>query len=566
MFDFDYPRVRQSLGQAALQDPYPAWLLDSQGAIYAANLMAFWLWEMLVPGEPIRPDTLLSTSHFSLLAGHFRRIPPDQNREFYSKRAAVVKRLDANQGLPLYAPFITAMKADPQLAYILEHAMPHPDREWEYPIRITPPRHEVADPASMHLADQASVGDQENPGDWEVGLFGGTRREETGLLEFQVTNYRIEGEAGILVVYSPRSGSLPSFERQYSQLVEMYGDRVYIQPDNERQEHEESDQHPVWISSSRTYYPMIIQDSLWYLTGENRAQRLLLGMSVVGTHFFELFLAPQLREWMGPLHETSAPRAVKYFDMFTSRFLREDHDLHEAYQEVVQRLLRLPGFRDLFDVARKLPIHITLPEHTEIPFYTCRVLLPWTFSPGLMLQFRSMVRFLYTGQPDHLMKHHYEETLVPENYETEIALILSQLAATTLADSEMGADEPEHGFLRQLLWILAIVRTAQEGLTMLDEENAEASHWEPEVAFGRIYGELVATYADATESTRDKLLARLRTTIEAIGAKGMIDKKTILAMLRSFISARADMDRLGQFLDGWHYFPPWGEDIPERYG
>src|SRR2546423_6348417 len=116
MFDFDYPKVRQSLGQAALQDPYPAWLLDSRGVIHAANLMALWLWEMLVPGEPVRPDSLLSASIFSLQASHFERIPPDQNGEFYSKRSALVKRLDANQGSPLYAPFIAAMKADPQLA------------------------------------------------------------------------------------------------------------------------------------------------------------------------------------------------------------------------------------------------------------------------------------------------------------------------------------------------------------------------------------------------------------------------------------------------------------------
>jgi hypothetical protein len=526
MFDFDYPKVRQSLGRAALQDPYPAWLLDSRGVIHAANLMAFWLWEMLVPGEPVRPDSLLSASIFSLQASHFERIPLDQNGEFYSKRSALVKRLDANQGSPLYAPFIAAMKADPQLAYIFEHAIPQPDREWEYPLRIAPPR------------QWSRVQHESDP--YEAG------QEEVELLEFQVTNYRIEGEAGILVVYSPRSDSLPFFERHYSQLVEMYGDSIYTQPDNKGQEHEESDQHPVWIGSSRTYYPMIIHDSLFYISGENRAHQLLLGMSVVSMHFFEIFLAPQLRDWMGPLHETSAPRAVKYFDMFTTRFLREDHDLHTEYQEMMRRLLQLPDFGKMLDTSRKLSTRITIPEHTEIPFYTCRVLLPWRFSPEVMLQFRSMVRLLYPGWPNQLVKRHYEETLVPENYETEIALILSQLAATAPADAGVGDDEPEHSFLKQLLWILAIMRTVQEGLTTLDEESEEALHWEPETAFEHIYGELVATSSDTTS---DKLLARFNTIIGAIEGKGMIDRQTILALLRSFVSARPDADQLGKFLD-----------------
>jgi len=53
VFDFDYPKVKLSLGRAALQDPYPAWFLDSQAVIRGSNLMAFWLWDALRPGELI---------------------------------------------------------------------------------------------------------------------------------------------------------------------------------------------------------------------------------------------------------------------------------------------------------------------------------------------------------------------------------------------------------------------------------------------------------------------------------------------------------------------------------
>src|SRR5450755_2353024 len=130
LFDFDYPKVRQSLGKAALRDPYPVWLLDSHGVFKATNLMAFWLWGMLTPEETVTPGALLGTSAFALLADMFERIPVDQNVELYTKQSAVVKRLAPKADESLYARFITAMKADPQRADIYEQAEPATEREW----------------------------------------------------------------------------------------------------------------------------------------------------------------------------------------------------------------------------------------------------------------------------------------------------------------------------------------------------------------------------------------------------------------------------------------------------
>src|SRR5947209_5659856 len=139
MFDFDSPKVRRSLGQAALQDPYPACLVDRHGVIYAANLMAFWLWDTLRSREPVRPDTLLGNNIFNVLADNMKRIPIDQNIEFYTKRSAMVKRLHAEAKLPPYTPFIAAMKADPRLAQLYENAPLTIERKWEYPLRIMHP-------------------------------------------------------------------------------------------------------------------------------------------------------------------------------------------------------------------------------------------------------------------------------------------------------------------------------------------------------------------------------------------------------------------------------------------
>ena len=91
MYYFDYPKVKHSLAQTALKDPYPAWYMDTRGVIRGANLMAFWLWNVLLLTEPIRPEALLGRSVFSIFANNFQRIPIEQNTEFYAKKTSMVK-------------------------------------------------------------------------------------------------------------------------------------------------------------------------------------------------------------------------------------------------------------------------------------------------------------------------------------------------------------------------------------------------------------------------------------------------------------------------------------------
>ncbi len=506
MSDFDYPKVKQSLGRAALQDPYPAWFLDSRGVIHAANFMAFWLWNTIRPGEPIRPDSLLGISVFNILADNLERIPVDHNVDFYMKGSAVVKRMDANLSSPLYASFIAAMKANPRRAQIYDYAIPHPDREWEYPIRIVP-----------------------------LGTRGSSR-----FLEFQVTHYLLEGDIGFLVMYTPTPATLPVIEEQYSLLVSKYDDKVYVLPDAMEKGNVGSNQLPTMLQNfSRPYYPTLIQDSLWYLIGENRAHELLVGASVVGKHFFELFFAPQLREWLGPLQETSAPRAIKYFDTFTANFLREDHELHAEYEQVMKQLLQLPDFRDLLAISRKLPIHINLPDNTGAPFYTCRVILPWPLSHKITLQFRSMVRLIHKGLLTRTDRPNYEITLVPENYETEVGLILLHLFSTAPLLDDIG-----HTALKQFLWGLAIMKTLKEGLLQKDRADMQ---WEPEDAFAHICNELNAESSKLKEDTIDEFIAELRVIIEALDRKEIVDKEVLLSMLKSFTVTKRYLDQLNTF-------------------
>ncbi len=504
MFESGYPKVKQSLGQAALRDPYPAYLVDRRGVIYSANLMAFWLWNAIEYGKSIRTAPLLGTSIFTILADNLERIPAEQNTEFYTKSSGIVKRIDARLELSsfLYAPFIAAMNAHPHLAQLYEHATPNPDREWEYQLRIAPP-----------------------------GLKGTSQ-----LLEFQVTHFRLEGDGGFLVMYSPARTALPIVEEQYSLLMTIYSDKEYVL---DHMQQAKSHQPLTDLSfSSRAYHPALIHDMLWYLISENKALRLLAGTSVIGLHFFELFFAPQLHEWLGPLQETSAPRAIRYFDALTANFLREDHELHADYQQVMQRLLQMQGFRQVLEISRKLPIHLNLPENTETPFYTCRVLLPWPLSHEVTLQFRSMVRVINNGLLAHSDRWHYEITLVPENSETEVALILLHISSTIQVPGDSGDTS-----LQQFLLGLVIMKTVKEGLKMKEGENTE---WEPEVAFACIRKEVDAAFDKPTENARDEVISELRVIIEALDRRGAVGKGTLLTMLTSFATA-CSLDQLSKF-------------------
>jgi hypothetical protein len=516
VFYFDYPKVKQSLVRATLQDSYPTWYLDTQGVIRGANFMAFWLWNELQPGEPVKPGALLGKSIFSIFAHNFERIPVDQNGEFYAKKSAVVKRMNAELGAGSthYTSFIAAMKADPHLNNIYEQATQYADNEWENLIRIIPPG------------------------------FRGSTHSGTELLEFQVTTFRLERNTGLLATYMPAPATLPVFEEMCSLLADQYSDRIYMQPDDREDDTIESNQLPTNIESPyRSYYPTIIQDPLWYISGENKAHRLLVGSSVIGMHFFELFFAPQLREWLGPLQETSAPRAIRYFDVFTVTYLREDHELHAEYEQTMKYLLKVENFRNLLEVSRKLSIRLYLPDNPETSFYTCRVILPWSFSPEIALQFRSMARLLHRNLFVHTDIRDYQVTLVPENYETELALMLLHLFPTAQAPEE--EDKSDTTSFIQFLWLLTVMKTVKEGL--LGEDGEVEMRWEPKSAFGRIRKELATKFR---EDEIDKVITELREIIEMLDSKGMVDKGTLFGMLHSFTSTMRYMDQLSVFLAG----------------
>ena len=511
MFEFDYPKVKHSLARTALEDPYPALYIDTRGVIYGANLMAFWLWNVLQLSEPITKAALLGRSIFSIYPHSFQRIPIELNGEFYTKKSSMVKRMKADASLesPIYDPFILAMKINPQLEKIYDQAQYYSDYEWEHPLNIMPPGH----------------------------------TDSSRFLEFRVTIYRLEKDSGFLCMYTPTGSTLRDVEEQYGLFIEEYGDDAYVQLDDLSHDNLENNQLPSKFGTHfHPYYPALIQDPLWFIIDENKAHQLLVGSPTVGAHFFDLFFAPQLLEWMGPIQETTAPRAIKYFTEFTSSFIIEEHEFHDQYEQTMARLMQLPDFRYMLDVSRKLPIHLYFPDNTEAPFYTCRVILPWPISFQIALQFRSMVRIMHRNRMVHTDIRDYQVTLVPENYETEVALILLHLQS---ASQNRFADRP--GLMNsfpQFLWLLNVMRTVNEGLARVDEDTT----WEPEIAFGRIHDKLASVYSEQAIDEVSEIVSEFRDIIETLDRKEIVDKEKVLAMLYAFTGKMNSMDQLNEFL------------------
>ena len=136
----------------------------------------------------------------------------------------------------------------------------------------------------------------------------------------------------------------------------------------------------------------------------------------------------------------------------------------------------------------------------------------------------------------------YQVILVPENYETEVALILLHLQS---ASQNHYADRPgSMTSLHQFLWLLSVMRTVNEGLAGVDEDTT----WEPESAFRRINDKLTTQYSEQATNDVSEIINEFRDIIETLDSKEIVDKENVLAMLYGFTSKMELMDQLSEFL------------------
>ena len=136
----------------------------------------------------------------------------------------------------------------------------------------------------------------------------------------------------------------------------------------------------------------------------------------------------------------------------------------------------------------------------------------------------------------------YQVTLVPENYETEVALILLHLQS---ASQNHYAERPGlMTSLPQFLWLLSVMRTVNEGLAQVDDDMT----WEPEAAFERIYHKLAIEYSEQATDRVPEIVDEFRDIIEMLDRKEIVDKEKVLAMLYAFTIKMKLMDQLSEFL------------------
>jgi hypothetical protein len=136
-------------------------------------------------------------------------------------------------------------------------------------------------------------------------------------------------------------------------------------------------------------------------------------------------------------------------------------------------------------------------------------------------------------------QQYYQVTLVPENYETEVALLLVYLSS--------GLQEQVHTVFRQQLWGLALLKTLQEGLDQLDGGDA---HWDPEAALARIFHVLEREMHTEEEALR----VALRRSLDHLAR--CMDVEIALALLKTLATKKA--------LAGFEAFltQEWGGNVP----
>src|SRR5258706_7839720 len=466
-----YPPTTKELANARLQGDrgyWPAWLLDTNATIIAANLLSFSLWQALpAHQEEFDKSSLLGRNVFEIVCQpkNMKRIAmPHRTTDSWSTKILVYRKLEENLPSSVVANFKEVILNHPILRLIYEYASLELDEEWSYCLKI--------------LSSQ-SVVNLENQDEY---------------LQFEVYVERIienNEHLGYIVTYQPLKKLIKLIEKEYQQLLDLYGKEEFVQ----YQGIDSMDK----VKKYPTFYPSFHQDYLWYLIEENHAHELLAGKSYQGQHFFDLFLPGPIRDKLGvSLANTAGRRAMKWFFILTAPYQKQDPPRHAQYEMLMQRLLAIPEFREMFEEfwMTVKPFDLAEIPQEGVPSYAMEMDGLYSASP---LSFDSVPHFLRKQLPE------YYVTLVPRNDETKASLILLHLEDTIAI--------PEDTELAQLLWGLAVVKTLKEGITI---ELSEAE-WEPVDTFRRILNELKDVFHHPTETTlKDITLQMKRAVIELI--------------------------------------------------
>jgi hypothetical protein len=114
------------------------------------------------------------------------------------------------------------------------------------------------------------------------------------------------------------------------------------------------------------------------------------------------------------------------------------------------------------------------------------------------------------------------EALVPQNEETKAALILMHLATSSWPKPDLNDT-----LLRQAIWVLAVLKTVDEGLVLGDLNK----QWQPEVTLRRLFITFSARY-DKQEKNNESILAQqIRHTLDELESRNKVRKQAMIDMI-----------------------------------
>ena len=271
-----------------------------------------------------------------------------------------------------------------------------------------------------------------------------------------------------------------------------------------------------------TYYPFIIQDCLWNIIGENEAHVYMVGKAMTGRNLLEIFFALDVRPMLDDWEQTTR-RALWYFFISTTGLFEnlqqnnppEYARLHSEYKQLLKRLSVWPDFAEMYKPKEIAKEELQFPDSQGAPFQACELTLMCHLSPLVRLRFQTIVQVLSENAAITI-----HEALVPQNEETKAALILMQLASPSVQKPDVSDT-----LLRQAIWVLAVLKTVDEGLVMTNINN----QWEPKATVRRLF---VAFSARYDKPGSEALLAeQIHFTLGELEKRNTVRKKAMVDMM-----------------------------------
>lgn len=214
-----HPLITIEDASTRLREHHPVWLMNKEGTLTAANLLAFWLWGGIRPDNTPDVVNFLGVNVLEIIARNLFRIPKRHNRIFLLRKSQVLKKFAEAFPELSTCSLAKAMIADPELREIYDDADPNElSHVWQYTLKIKHPQEDQ--PLDFLLQVQTTVStvyEDEEPVGW-IAIYQPWQSEVTQHFFIQEFN-RLFDYSGIIpyVIYISGTGGESEIREHYSQ-------------------------------------------------------------------------------------------------------------------------------------------------------------------------------------------------------------------------------------------------------------------------------------------------------------------------------------------------------------